>query len=61
MDPSFCVHAVFPNYYDGTRVSYSLKSILKTMASPEGYLYRTALNLHRSRLRKVVTRRKAAH
>ena len=35
MDPSFCVHAVFPNYYDGTRVSYSLKSILKTMASPE--------------------------
>lgn len=31
---SFCVHAVFPNYYDGTRVSYSLKAILETMASP---------------------------
>ena len=31
---------------------------VSTMASPEGYLYRTALNLHRSRLRKLVTRRK---
>jgi RNA polymerase sigma-70 factor (ECF subfamily) len=30
------------------------------MASPEGYLYRTALNLHRSRLRRLVTRRKRA-
>ena len=34
-DQSFGVHAVFPNYYDGTRVSYSLKAILETMASPD--------------------------
>ena len=33
-EESFCVHAVFPNYYDGTRVSYSLKAILETMATP---------------------------
>ena len=34
MEKSFCVHAVFPNYYDGTRVSYSLKAIVEGMASP---------------------------
>lgn len=28
----FSVHAVFPNYYDGTRVSYSLNSIMESMA-----------------------------
>jgi glycosyltransferase involved in cell wall biosynthesis len=28
----FAVHAMFPNYYDGTRVSYSLKAIVETMA-----------------------------
>jgi len=28
------------------------------MSSPEGYLYRTALNLHRSRLRKLAVRRR---
>jgi RNA polymerase sigma-70 factor (ECF subfamily) len=28
------------------------------MSSPEGYLYRTALNLHRSRLRRLMTRSK---
>ena len=33
-EESFSVHAVFPNYYDGTRVSYSLKAILETMALP---------------------------
>ena len=31
---SFCVHAIFPNYYDGTRVSYSLESIMASMQSP---------------------------
>ena len=34
VDSSFRVHAIFPNYYDGTRVSYSLKSILAAMKSP---------------------------
>jgi glycosyltransferase involved in cell wall biosynthesis len=33
-EESFSVHAVFPNYYDGTRVSYSLKAIVESMASP---------------------------
>ena len=33
MKNGFCVHAVFPNYYDGTRVAYTLKSILKAMSS----------------------------
>jgi glycosyltransferase involved in cell wall biosynthesis len=28
----FGIHAVFPNYYDGTRVSYSLKAIIESMA-----------------------------
>jgi RNA polymerase sigma-70 factor (ECF subfamily) len=37
---------------------YERWSRVSEMSSPEGYLYRTALNLHRSRLRKVVTRRK---
>jgi glycosyltransferase involved in cell wall biosynthesis len=30
----FGVHSVFPNYYDGTRVSYSLKSIVEAMEAP---------------------------
>lgn len=29
----FAIHAVFPNYYDGTRVSYSLKAILQGLSS----------------------------
>ena len=33
-------------------------SRVEAMSSPEGYLYRTALNLHRSRLRHVATRRR---
>lgn len=31
---SFDVHAVFPNYYDGTRVSYSLAAILEFITGP---------------------------
>ena len=34
MESHFSVHAIFPNYYDGTRVAYSLKSILTAMSSP---------------------------
>jgi RNA polymerase sigma-70 factor (ECF subfamily) len=37
---------------------YERWSRVAAMSSPQGFLYRTALNLHRSRLRKVVTRRK---
>lgn len=39
----FSIHAVFPNYYDGTRVSYSFKSLLETMGGPRipvhGYVF----------------------
>lgn len=30
----FCIHAVMPNYYDESRVGYSMKSIVDAMASP---------------------------
>lgn len=39
MESSFSVHAVFPNYYDGTRVAYSLKSILTAMSSTSIHTY----------------------
>lgn len=39
----FSVHAIFPNYYDATRVSYSFKSLIETMRggglSVQGYVF----------------------
>jgi RNA polymerase sigma factor (sigma-70 family) len=42
-----------------TRV-YARWDQVRSMESPEGYLYRTALNLHRKRLRQLATRARHA-
>ncbi len=35
MSAAFSIHGVFPNYHDGTRVSYIFKSILEAMGSAD--------------------------
>ena len=30
----FVIHGLFPNFYDGTRVSYCYDSLLSAMAAP---------------------------
>lgn len=43
MQSEFSVHAIFPNYYDATRVSYSFKSLIETMrgggVAVHGYVF----------------------